>query len=455
MEDFVVVPVEVRCRQMCTDAAELSKVITSFIRHRNGVTHPGDIIPLWGASELITSTVELLRVCDVYCPLNGVAAGRADYALVMYYLHGDDVSMAMQGEETSESQALLTYRDSDDEVDASTVPCSIVQIPHASLEGLWESMHFGDSTCDTVELKRDLLQYMHTAMVFSMADVNPQVIAWNQLVLLHGPPGTGKTSFCKALSHKLSIRLAGIFPKAKLVEVNTQSLFSRWFSESGKHVMGLFRRIHTMAEDSKCLLFVLVDEVESLAGARNSAMRGNEPSDAIRVVNTLLTQLDILQKKRNVVILATSNITGAIDVAFVDRADKKVFIGPPGLPARLQLIRASTQELVQRRLIMLDPPNDQGFIGAGGLMPIGEGRVELNARELQRLELVAAQCDTFSGRTLKKLPFLAYSKHIGGSPVFTTGESSTASAISFDTYIKSLTSAVEGEILSRRMMVSS
>lgn len=48
-------------------------------------------------------------------------------------------------------------------------------------------------------------------------------------------------------------------------------------------------------------------------------MSGSEPSDAIRVVNALLTQLDQIKTFPNVLILTTSNVTGAIDLAFVDR----------------------------------------------------------------------------------------------------------------------------------------
>lgn len=55
-------------------------------------------------------------------------------------------------------------------------------------------------------------------------------------------------------------------------------------------------------------------------------MSGSEPSDAIRAVNALLTQLDALQRYSNVMVLTTSNITQAIDVAFLDRADIKVCV---------------------------------------------------------------------------------------------------------------------------------
>ena len=88
-------------------------------------------------------------------------------------------------------------------------------------------------------------------------------------------------------------------------------------------------------------------QVESLTSARKSAMSGNEPSDAIRVVNALLTQLDAIKSYPNVVILTTSNITGAIDLAFVDRADIKQYIGPPSPKAIYRIYQSCIDELMR------------------------------------------------------------------------------------------------------------
>ena len=108
-------------------------------------------------------------------------------------------------------------------------------------------------------------------MLFSDAGVDSDVISWNRVVLLHGPPGTGKTTLCKALAHKLAIRLSGRFTSAALLEINAHSLFSKWFSESGKLVQQLFGVIQEMVEEEDAFVAVLIDEVESLSAARKAA----------------------------------------------------------------------------------------------------------------------------------------------------------------------------------------
>lgn len=55
---------------------------------------------------------------------------------------------------------------------------------------------------------------------------------------------------------------------SQLVEVNAHSLFSKWFSESGKLVSKLFAAITELVEEPQSLVFVLIDEVESLTAAR-------------------------------------------------------------------------------------------------------------------------------------------------------------------------------------------
>lgn len=79
------------------------------------------------------------------------------------------------------------------------------------------------------------------------------------------------------------------------------------------------------------ILALYLEQVESLAAARQAAIHGSEPADAVRAVNALLTGLDSLASYPNVMVLTTSNLTTAIDLAFVDRADIKAYLGPPDL----------------------------------------------------------------------------------------------------------------------------
>ena len=81
-------------------------------------------------------------------------------------------------------------------------------------------------------------------------------------------------------------------------------------------------------------------------------LAGNEPSDAVRAVNAMLTQLDQLKHQRNVVVLTTSNLTGRVDLAFVDRADIKEHVGLPSPVAAYAIVSSCINELMNKSLIV-------------------------------------------------------------------------------------------------------
>lgn len=280
-------------------------------------------------------------------------------------------------------------------------------LPAKEFDGMWESLIYESG------LKQRLLRYAASALLFSEKGVDPFVISWNRIILLHGPPGTGKTSLCKALAQKISIRFSSRYPQSLLVEVNAHSLFSKWFSESGKLVAKLFQKIQDMVEEENNLVFVLIDEVESLAAARQAAISGSEPSDSIRVVNALLTQMDKLKSSPNVVILTTSNITTAIDIAFVDRADIKAYVGPPTLQARYEILRSCLLELLRTGIVSNSQEENQFILYNYASLkermnrPMVQDCETALHRSKQLLEAAEA-CEGLSGRSLRKLPFLAH-----------------------------------------------
>ena len=65
-------------------------------------------------------------------------------------------------------------------------------------------------------------------------------------------------------------------------------------------------------------------------------------------------QIDTIKNYNNVLIMTTSNITGTIDLAFVDRADIKQYIGPPGPEACYGMLSGSLKELIAKGLVTTD-----------------------------------------------------------------------------------------------------
>lgn len=118
-------------------------------------------------------------------------------------------------------------------------------------------------------------------------------------------------------------------------------------------------------------------------------------------------------------VLTTSNITEAIDLAFVDRADIKAYIGPPSVRARYEMLRSCVAELSRAGILApalplltwLQLQESESHMQSAACSP--EGRHQ--AAAAGQLSKVAEQCEGLSGRALRKLPFLAHTQ-LGGAP---------------------------------------
>ncbi|KAJ7095198.1 P-loop containing nucleoside triphosphate hydrolase protein [Mycena belliarum] len=361
----------------------------------------------WEDIPELASSVERVVVSESACPSHSLHISE-----MLLQIHVYQPSDTDSFEEFTNSTGT---REDDDE----TMAASVCELPNRGWEGLWDSLIYAD------DIKMKLLDYIHATLVFSDANVDFNLVSWNRVVLLHGPPGTGKTSLCRALAQKLSIRLSHRYSQARLLEINSHSLFSKWFSESGKLVQRLFSSITELVDEEDTFLVVLIDEVESLTAARAGAMAGTEPSDGLRVVNALLTQLDKLKHRKNVLIMSTSNLVKAIDSAFVDRADIVQYVDLPSREAVYEILRTCLCEIVARGIVaMINVPTlkQAQMYELSALHSTEHSWTSsvLDAREKSknvalRLLALAAQCRAqgMSGRALRRLPVLALARYIG------------------------------------------
>lgn len=177
--------------------------------------------------------------------------------------------------------------------------------------------------------------------------------------------------------------------------------------------MKLFDHIKRVLEHDASLVCLLIDEVESIAFARAS-VSANEPSDSLRVVNALLTQLDQIRHHPNVLVLTTSNLTASIDEAFVDRADIRQYIGNPTAEACFAIYRSAIGELMRAGIIVTPASDMPDYIMArvsqDDEFP-GDRRENRRFNSVFLLRLAELSVG-LSGRTLRKLPFLTHALHL-------------------------------------------
>ncbi|KIL68303.1 hypothetical protein M378DRAFT_22384 [Amanita muscaria Koide BX008] len=382
----------------------IRNLVHSYLKTFERIALPSTIEGWQDVSEL-ASSVERIVASESPCPSHSLAL--------------DEILLQIHVYQPSDSDSFEAYtnssgvRDDDDD----TMTASVCELPNRSWEGLWDSLIYAD------DIKTKLLNYIHATLILSDANIDFNLVCWNRVVLLHGPPGTGKTSLSRALAQKLSIRLSHRYTHARLLEVNSHSLFSKWFSESGKLVQRLFNSITELADEEDAFLVVLIDEVESLTAARAGAMAGTEPSDGLRVVNALLTQLDKLKHRKNVLIMSTSNLVKAIDSAFLDRADIVQYVDLPPREAIYEILRTSVCEMIDKRIVaaITIPTFKQAHMyeltKKVSQNPIGVASSDPHERSKNvalRLLALATQCKahSMSGRALRRLPVLALAHYV-------------------------------------------
>jgi transitional endoplasmic reticulum ATPase len=147
-------------------------------------------------------------------------------------------------------------------------------------------------------------------------------------ILLYGPPGTGKTLLAKAVATE---------SQANFISVKGPEFLSKWVGESEKAVRETFRKARQAAP---CVIFL--DEIDAIAPVRG---KSSDSGVTERVVSQILTEMDGLEALHNVVVIAATNRPDIIDPALLraGRFDRLVFIPPPDLEARKEILKIHTK----------------------------------------------------------------------------------------------------------------
>ncbi|NWW73647.1 NVL protein, partial [Climacteris rufus] len=146
-------------------------------------------------------------------------------------------------------------------------------------------------------------------------------------VLLAGPPGCGKTLLAKAVANESGLNF---------ISVKGPELLNMYVGESERAVRQVFQRARNSAP---CVIFF--DEVDALCPRRSD----RESGASVRVVNQLLTEMDGLENRQQVFLMAATNRPDIIDPAILrpGRLDKTLYVGLPPPEDRLAILKTITK----------------------------------------------------------------------------------------------------------------
>ncbi len=169
-------------------------------------------------------------------------------------------------------------------------------------------------------------------------------------VLLHGPPGTGKTLLAKAVANETS---------ASFFSIAGPEIISKYYGESEQQLREIFE---DATDEAPSIVFI--DELDSIAPKREDVTGEVER----RVVAQLLTMMDGLETRGQVIVIAATNRLDSVDPALrrPGRFDREIELGVPDEAGRNEIIRIHTRGMPLADDVNLDDlaENTHGFVGA-------------------------------------------------------------------------------------------
>jgi transitional endoplasmic reticulum ATPase len=196
-------------------------------------------------------------------------------------------------------------------------------------------------------------------------------------VLLYGPPGTGKTLIAKAVASESG---------AHFISIAGPEVISKYYGESEQRLREVFEEAR---ENAPSIIFI--DELDSIAPRREEVTGEVER----RVVAQLLTMMDGLEERGQVVVIGATNRVDAIDAALrrPGRFDREIEIGVPSELDRIEILKIHTRGMPLSEDVSLDVLAQQthGFVGADLAALAREAAIRALRRYLPDLDLDAEE----------------------------------------------------------------
>ena len=192
-------------------------------------------------------------------------------------------------------------------------------------------------------------------------------------VLLHGPPGTGKTMIAKAVATEVN---------AHFKSINGPEIISKYYGESEKQLREIFDEA---SENSPAIIFI--DEIDSICPKREDVSGEVER----RVVAQMLTLMDGMQGRDNVVVIGATNRRDALDPALrrPGRFDREIEIGVPDRDGRQEIMDVHTRQMPIADDFEINwvLDNTYGFVGADLAALVREAAMKALRRYLPEIDL--------------------------------------------------------------------
>ena len=196
-------------------------------------------------------------------------------------------------------------------------------------------------------------------------------------VLLYGPPGTGKTLIAKAVASESG---------AHFISIAGPEVISKYYGESEQRLREVFEEAR---ENAPSIIFI--DELDSIAPRREEVTGEVER----RVVAQLLTMMDGLEERGQVVVIGATNRVDAIDAALrrPGRFDREIEIGVPSELDRIEILKIHTRGMPLSEDVSLETLAQQthGFVGADLAALAREAAIRALRRYLPDLDLDAEE----------------------------------------------------------------